>query len=76
MAFSPDNHWLVTTGRDGKARLWDMTSDSPAETGDIVFQVNSPIRSVAISSNSRWLILGAHRYVDDETPMVHRVQLP
>ena len=76
LAFSPDNHWLVTAGRDRTARLWDMTSDSPAETGVIAYQLNTTVRSVAISGDSRWLVLGSQSYVDDETAMVHCLQLP
>ena len=33
VAISPDNHWLVTTGRwDKTARLWDLRAKDPALT--------------------------------------------
>ena len=70
VAISPDNHWLVTAGKDysdrvqdpdnpealDTARLWDLSAKDPAANP---VELHQPVRHLAISPNNRWLAAGS-----------------
>ncbi len=56
-AISPDLHWLVTSGADNTARLWNlMTVDSVANP--LVLPVAGDRDTGVISSDNHWLVDG------------------
>jgi WD40 repeat protein len=56
IAFSNDNHWLVTAGEDPTPRLWNMTAPDPSAAA-IVLTGHTGISTNAIfSPDSRWLM--------------------
>jgi len=63
VAFSQDNHWLVTGSTDGTARLWDLTAGDPADTAIVLHNHDRAIIAVAFSFDNRWLVTGS----DDST---------
>ena len=54
VVFSPDGKTLVTGGRDGGVKFWEV------KTGKLLAssKVSQPIRSIAFSSNGRMLAIG------------------
>jgi len=61
LAISPDNHWLVTSGKDFTARLWDLTAPNPATTvRPLVPGHSSTIGVLAFSPDSHWLATGSY----------------
>lgn len=56
--FTRDGRWLVTCGdaNDGAARLWNLASQDPTDSV-VLEEINGPVRSAAISPDSRWLAL-------------------
>jgi WD40 repeat protein len=60
VAISPDNHWLVTTGRwDKTARLWDLRAKDPAANPVVLRGHEGWVSAVAISPDNRWLVTGS-----------------
>jgi hypothetical protein len=59
VAFSPDNHWLVTGSNDETARLWDLTAPDPGAVSIVLRGHEDFILAVAISSDSHWLATGS-----------------
>ena len=55
LAFSPDNHWLVTTGNG--AQVWNLITG--LEVTRLAQQDRYPVNSVAFSPNGRWLATGS-----------------
>jgi WD40 repeat protein len=64
-ALATDGEYLATAGADGHARVWQL------ETGACVADISSPsakaFRTVAISSEGRWLVVAG----EDKQPQVH-----
>jgi WD40 repeat protein len=54
-AFSHDGHWLATASGDGSVRLWDLTSDDPAQAPILLRGFDSSFTGVAFSPNDYWL---------------------
>ncbi len=57
IAFSLDNHWLVTTNTSD-AILWNLRAFNPAANPIILLGHEWDINDIAISSDSRWLATG------------------
>jgi WD40 repeat protein/energy-coupling factor transporter ATP-binding protein EcfA2 len=60
VAFSPDNHWLVTT-KNKRLYLWDLTAPSPAEDPVVLRDHRRAITEITISPDSRWLVTGTDK---------------
>ncbi len=54
MAFSPDNHWIVTSGNDQMARVWSLIPDQPVAS-PILLPADSSHLAVT-SADNRWLV--------------------
>jgi WD40 repeat protein len=52
-AFSPDDRWIVTAGRDGTGRVWDANDGA---LGAVLRGHRGAINSAAISSDSRRIV--------------------
>jgi WD40 repeat protein len=73
VAISPDNHWVVTVGKDttvrdnddnlvtvpGPARLWDLSAKDPVANPVELQQPVRGLRGLAISPDNRWLAAGS-----------------
>ena len=63
LAISPNNRWLVTTNEvpnEGHvANVWDLKAESPVLSSRTLHGHGYFIRSLAFSSDSRWLITGS-----------------
>jgi WD40 repeat protein len=60
LAFSPDGRWLVTGSADNTTRLWNMTSNPPAQLPYIELgEHKDEVRAIAISADSHWLVTGS-----------------
>jgi WD40 repeat protein len=59
VAFSPDNHWLVTGSADATTRLWDLTTSDPTATSIVLRGHESGVTAAAISPDSHWLVTGS-----------------
>jgi WD40 repeat protein len=57
LAFSPNRQMLIVGCADGTARLWDITTSTPAEKG--FFRLDSAVRAAAFATNSRMLVAGS-----------------
>jgi WD40 repeat protein len=67
VAFSPDEHWLVTGSGDHTARLWDLTAPDPAAASIALRGHEAGIIALSISSAppeegaaNQWLITGSN----------------
>jgi eukaryotic-like serine/threonine-protein kinase len=58
MAFSPDRGRLVSAGRDGLARLWDMGNDPPVERAALG-PAGRRLVSIAFAPTGRALVAGS-----------------
>jgi WD40 repeat protein len=58
VAFSPDNHWLVTRS-DRTARLWDMKTGDPAAQPIVLKGHEGGLWAVAFSPDNHWLVTGS-----------------
>jgi WD40 repeat protein/serine/threonine protein kinase len=56
VAISPNNRWVVTASDDTTARIWDVTSDSPAANPYILRGHRDRITSIAITADSHWVV--------------------
>ena len=63
MAFSPDNHWVVTGSNDSTARLWDLKAADPAAQPVVLKGHEKGVNAVAFSPDNRWVVTGS----DDTT---------
>jgi WD40 repeat protein len=59
VAFSPDNHWLVTGSSDQTARLWNLAATYPLTNPIILRGHDSVVAAVAFSPDQRWLVTGS-----------------
>jgi WD40 repeat protein len=57
-AFSPDCRWLLTGGRDGVGRAWDLTSRDPFQHPLTLRGQEGPITDLTVSRDSRRLVTG------------------
>jgi len=57
LAFSPNRQLLLAGCADGTARLWNITTGTPAELG--FFRLDAAVRAVAFASNSRSVAAGS-----------------
>lgn len=58
LAFTPDRSLLISTGRDGAARVWTLASSKPGGRGEMP-RGGDPFRSIACAPNSRLVALGS-----------------
>jgi WD40 repeat protein len=59
LAISPDNHWLVTGGEDGMARLWDLRANDPTASPVVLRGHKDVVYALAISPDNHWLATGS-----------------
>ncbi|MFO0802945.1 MAG: WD40 repeat domain-containing protein [Gemmataceae bacterium] len=57
LAFSPNRHLLLAGCADGTARVWDITTGTPAEKAFV--RLDSAVRAAAFSANSRMIVAGS-----------------
>lgn len=55
VAFSHDSRWLITTGADGPARLWDLQAGDPSAGHFQIGARNAPIWETAFGLNNHWV---------------------
>jgi len=58
VALSADGRRLLTGGADGAARLWDLTSDTPASSAVTLPGSSAPIVAATISPDGQQLVAG------------------
>ena len=59
--FSPDGRWLTTGGVDDPTiRLWDLNAPDPTRSPQVLRGHRGPVRSLAVSADSRRLVSGAN----------------
>ena len=59
-AFDHDGRWLITGGSDRTVRMWDLTTNNPSGTSEILGRHNrfGDIGVIAISPDDRWVVTG------------------
>jgi len=62
VAFSPDNHWLVSGGKDNVIKLWDLTTGNVLRT---FYGHSSNINALAVSADGKLLASGSGNVKDD-----------
>jgi WD40 repeat protein len=58
-SFTPDGKWLITSGRDGAARLWNLLASDPSTFIELRAHA-APIQTIAVGRDSRWLVIAGH----------------
>ena len=59
--FSSDGRWLMTGGVDDPTiRLWDLNAPDPTRSPKVLRGHRGPVRSLAVSADSRRLVSGAN----------------
>ena len=59
LAIDPTSRWLATTHYDHKVRLWDLEASNPAASPRVLSGHESPVISLKVSPDGRWLATGA-----------------
>jgi len=62
VAFSPDNHWLVSGGKDNVIKIWDLTTGNVLRT---LYGHSSNINALAVSEDGQLLASGSGNVKDD-----------
>src|SRR4029079_8871054 len=62
VAFSPDNRWLASGGKDNVLRLWDPTNGNVLRT---LYGHSSNINALAVSDDGQLLASGSGDVKDD-----------
>ncbi len=70
LAFTPDEHWLISASQDGTARLWAATEIGFLDTPTLIFSGHSEaIRSISVSPPGDLLASAS----DDKTVRIWRI---
>jgi serine/threonine protein kinase/WD40 repeat protein len=67
--FSPDGKQILSGGKDGLLRVWDIGTGRPVRQ---LAQTSSPIRSLAISRAGHLVVAGCGRHVTENRKVVAR----
>ena len=57
VCMTPDAHWALSGGNDGKLILWDLSGEQELQT---VGEHSGPINAVCLTPDCRWALSGGH----------------